>query len=92
MVVGLPVVHHGDKMCEACIFGKQHRTPFPAGKSWRANQPLMLVHADICGPMRTNSLGDSKYFLIFVDDYTRMKLFHAFYNFEHMLKNKVGSY
>ena len=24
MVVGIPVVHHGDKMCEACIFGKHH--------------------------------------------------------------------
>lgn len=30
------------------------------------------MHADLCGPMTTESLGGSKYFLIFTDDFSRM--------------------
>ena len=33
---------------------------------------LELVHADICGPTRTPSFNDNRYFLLFVDDYTKM--------------------
>ena len=45
--------------------------PFPK-ITWRAKAPLELVHADICGPTRTTSIGGNIYFLLFVDDYTRM--------------------
>ena len=31
-----------------------------------------MVHTDICGPMRTPSLSGSKYFVLFIDDLTRM--------------------
>ena len=48
-----------------------HRLPFPKN-SWRAKAPLELVHADICGPTRTLSLNNRRYFILFVDDYTRM--------------------
>lgn len=74
MVVGLPIVHKIGEICELCVFGKQDRAPFQVGKSWRANEPLMLVHADICGPMHTPSISENKYFFIFVDDFTRMSL------------------
>jgi len=71
MVIGLPKV--GDlELCEACIFGKQSRKSFPVGKSWRASSCLELVHADLCGPMKIESLGGSRYFLLFTDDYSRM--------------------
>ena len=33
---------------------------------------LELVHADLCGPMKTESLNGSRYFLMFTDDLTRM--------------------
>ena len=72
LVVGLPMVQKIEDICESCVYGKQHRVPFQVGKSWRANEPLMLVHADICGPIQTSSLGESRYFLLFVDDLTRM--------------------
>ena len=35
-------------------------------------RPLQHVHSDVCGPMPTNSLGGKKYFVTFVDDYSRM--------------------
>lgn len=36
--------------------------------SQRKTGVLDLMHTDICGPMRENSLPSSKCFLIFVDD------------------------
>lgn len=71
MVIGLPCVKSVDDVCEGCIYGKQHRTSFPVKSTWRAREPLQLVHADICGPMRTLLMGTSKYFLLFIDDYSR---------------------
>ncbi|KAH9723491.1 hypothetical protein KPL70_007130 [Citrus sinensis] len=71
MVTGLPDVGRYEKVCEGCIYGKMHRLPFPKN-SWRAKAPLELVHADICGPTRTLSLNNRRYFILFVDDYTRM--------------------
>lgn len=71
MVVGLPEIQKNDEVCEGCIYGKMHRLPFPKS-AWRARAPLELVHADICGPTRTPSLGNKRYFLLFVDDFTRM--------------------
>ena len=56
--------------CEPCTTGKLHRSPFPAG-STRAEEPLQLVHTDLCGKMNSKSLGDAEYFLTFIDDYSR---------------------
>lgn len=39
----------------------------------RAQRPLALIHTDICGPMHEESLNGSKYFLLLVDDYSRMQ-------------------
>jgi len=37
----------------------------------KCNEKLGLIHSDICGPMRTESLGGAKYFATFIDDHTR---------------------
>lgn len=56
-------------ICEYCLSGKQHKLKFQHSES-RATVPLELVHADVCGPMETPSLGGARYFLLFKDDYT----------------------
>lgn len=71
LVNGLPNLVGEKSLCEACIIGKHHRDKFPKASSWRATKPLMLVYADICGPMQTPSLSGSKYFLLFIDDFSR---------------------
>ncbi|GMI94224.1 hypothetical protein HRI_003091700 [Hibiscus trionum] len=71
MVLGLPKISAID-VCEGCIYGKQTRKSIPIRKAWRASKCLELVHADLCGPMQTKSLGGSLYFLLFTDDYSRM--------------------
>ena len=37
----------------------------------RSTRKLQLVHSDICGPMQTQSIGGAKYFVTFIDDYSR---------------------
>jgi hypothetical protein len=71
MVKGLPPIQAPISSCESCILGKQHRLSFPKEKSYRAWAPLEIVHTDLCGPMKTPSLGGSIYFLTFIDDYSR---------------------
>ena len=61
MVLGLPKISSLD-LCAGCIYGKQTRKPFPVGKAWRASNCLELIHADLCSPMQTKSLGGSRYF------------------------------
>ena len=56
--------------CEICCEGKQSRLPFSSGT--RANETLQIIHSDICGPMESKSIGGSRYFLLFIDDFSRM--------------------
>ena len=57
--------------CLGCIKGKQHRVSFNHVATHRSTQPLQLIHTDVCGPMQTTSLGGARYFITFIDDYTR---------------------
>lgn len=36
------------------------------------SKPLELVHTNLCGPTRTKSLQGDSYFILFIDDFTRM--------------------
>ncbi|CAL2258380.1 unnamed protein product [Prunus armeniaca] len=72
MVHGLPHLEQKSVVCDGCMLGKQHRDSFPLESTWRGSNPLELVHTDICGPMKTESLSGNRYFLLFTDDFTRM--------------------
>ena len=72
MVQGHHEVHTEVDQCESCKMGKQHRKSFSKGVSWRASVLLELIHIDICGPIKTPSIGSQRYFLIFIDDFSRM--------------------
>lgn len=37
----------------------------------RSKRRLEIVHSDVCGPMSTESIGGNKYFVTFIDDYSR---------------------
>ena len=83
MAEGMNCSDHGKEssLCESCIMGKQHRTPFPKDKPHRASQPFEIIHSDVCGPMHIKSLGGSRYFVTFIDDCSR-------YTQTYFLKNK----
>jgi len=68
-------------VCEHCIFGKQKNVSFSmAGKTPKVEK-LELVHTDVWGPAPVKFVGNSRYYVTFIDDSTR-KLWVYF------LKNK----
>jgi len=71
LVQGIPHLESELPSCKACQYGKQARLPFKQA-AWRATEKLKLIHTDLAGPQRTPSLKESKYYIIFIDDFTRM--------------------
>ena len=51
VVKGLPLIEKPERICEGCIFGKQHTETFLVGKSYKVHTPLEIAHYDICGTM-----------------------------------------
>ncbi|KAI5330093.1 hypothetical protein L3X38_029490 [Prunus dulcis] len=72
MVTGLPVLTEMKDVCEGCVSGKHHREKFDKEEAWRASCPLESVHTDLCGPMQNESIGGNRYFITFIDDFSRM--------------------
>ena len=69
-------------ICEACLYGKMARKPFPTlPVVSRAAEVLDIIHSDIMGPMEVPSISGARFILLFVDDRTRYK--HC-----HILKQK----
>ena len=58
-------------LCTSCLEGKQSRKKFPKWGGRRATKLLEIVHSDICGPIQTFSHGGAKYFVTFIDDFSR---------------------
>ena len=73
MVNGMEKLNTADNkvICEGCIMGKQHRMPYPRGLPDNASEPMEIIHSDICGPMNIESLRKSKYFVTFIDGFSR---------------------
>ncbi|MCO5610627.1 hypothetical protein L7F22_064866 [Adiantum nelumboides] len=63
-------VNEEPNLCPSCQFGKQQRRRFNKS-TYRARQPLELIHSDVWGPSQTTSMGGPHYFLTFVDDMSR---------------------
>lgn len=58
-------------ICESHQHNKQTKVKFNT-KEHFASRPLELIHTDLCGPMRTKCLYGKLYFMLIIDDYTRM--------------------
>lgn len=71
-IYGLPELPTSNISCTSCFWRKQSRTKVPKQTTSRAFAPLKLIHLDLCGPFCTPSLGGAQYFLIFIDDYSRL--------------------
>lgn len=84
--------------CKICAEGKHSRSSFPVNGS-RASDLLELIHTDVCGPMSTASLGGNKYYVSFIDDYSRMtkvymiknksQVFDCFVNYKSLVENQL---
>lgn len=85
--------------CEVCCEVKQARNPFQQSNT-RTVGLLDIIHTDIAGPLKTTSIGGSKYYMKFQDDFRRMsfvfflksthEVFEKFMDFQSLVEKQVG--
>ena len=51
--------------------GKQTKSPHPKVNVITTSCPLELLHVDLIGPTRTESMGGKRYIMVVVDDFSR---------------------
>jgi len=101
LVSGLPNIKFQDnRLCDACVKGKQTRTSFKTKDMISSNKALDVLHMDFFGPSRTASLAGNFYALVIVDDFSRYTwtlflvskndAYKAFKNMGKVLHNENG--
>ncbi|GJX26780.1 retrovirus-related pol polyprotein from transposon TNT 1-94 [Tanacetum coccineum] len=82
IVTGLPKLKFvKDHLCSSCKLRKAKRKSFHTKTTPSSKRRLQLLHMDLCGPMRVESINGKKYVLVIVDDYSR-------YTWTHFLRSK----
>ncbi|GKA46473.1 retrovirus-related pol polyprotein from transposon TNT 1-94 [Tanacetum coccineum] len=82
IVNGLPKLKYvKDQMCSSCKMCKAKRSNFKTKTVPSSKGRLHLLHMDLCGPMRVESINEKKYILVIVEDYSR-------YTWTHFLRTK----
>ena len=86
--------------CTYCISAKMHKFPFPK-HVMSGTFPLQLVHSDVWGTAPVTSILGYKFYVIFVDDFTRFtwlsllkhksEVFTVFLHFKAFVENQFGS-
>ncbi|GKA35097.1 retrovirus-related pol polyprotein from transposon TNT 1-94, partial [Tanacetum coccineum] len=72
LVRGLPKLkYQKDHLCSACALGKSKKHSHKPKAEDSIQEKLYLLHMDLCGPMRIQSINGRKYILVIVDDYSR---------------------
>ncbi|KAE8699425.1 hypothetical protein F3Y22_tig00110578pilonHSYRG00054 [Hibiscus syriacus] len=71
MLKGLPQLDvRTDTVCAGCQYGKAHQLPYDESK-FKAKEPLELVHSDVFGPVKQQSISGMRYMVTFIDDFSR---------------------
>nr|GEW57302.1 reverse transcriptase domain-containing protein [Tanacetum cinerariifolium] len=72
MKMGLPKMKfEKDHLFSACEKGKIHQKHHKSKTAFTSNKTLYLLHMDLCGLMRFQSINGKRYVLVVVDDYSR---------------------
>jgi hypothetical protein len=93
----LPV---SNTFCKHCVIGKMTQLPFSHSTSC-TTFPLEIVHSDVWGPAPVNSINGHRYYVIFVDDFSRFTWFFplkhksqvlaSFQHFKNTMENSLGT-
>ena len=70
--------------CESCLLGKMTKAPF-IGNCERSKGLLDLIHTDVCGPFRSPTRHGERYFVTFIDDFSR-------YGYVYLIKHKSETF
>lgn len=58
--------------CDTCILAKSRRATYPLSMN-KSDTPFALIHSDVRGPSPLSIVSGVRWFVIFVDDCTRMR-------------------
>ena len=71
-VLGIPKLNRiSNVVCGPCQFGKQTKAKHLGTQTLTTSRPLELLHLDLMGLTRTESLGGKRYIIVVVDDFNR---------------------
>jgi hypothetical protein len=62
-------------LCHSCSINKAHQQPFRV-TSLQSHEPLELIYTDVWGPASYTGIDGSRYYLIFVDHFTKYTWFY----------------
>ncbi|GJR34129.1 retrovirus-related pol polyprotein from transposon TNT 1-94 [Tanacetum coccineum] len=76
LVTGLPKFkYHKEHLCPSCEQGKSKKVSHPPKPIPNSKQRLHLLHMDLCGPMRVESINEKWYILTLVEAARTMLIF-----------------
>jgi hypothetical protein len=85
--------------CNVCILAKSHRTSYPVSLTKRT-KPFELIHSDVWEPAPITTQSGIRWFIMFVDDCTRMTwlytiqhksdVYNIFPIFYHMVRTQFS--
>ena len=89
-----------NEKCVTCMTSKISVKPFTNSSEKQSTKILDLIHSDVCGPFATETLNKSKYFLTFIDDFskrvfvyfikTKDEVLEKFKIFKALVENQTG--
>ncbi|XP_010263164.1 PREDICTED: uncharacterized protein LOC104601508 [Nelumbo nucifera] len=98
-IIGRDIQPH-DFQCNTCILAKSHRTIYPLSMN-KSRVPFALICSDVWGPSLVTTVSGFRWFVIFVDDCTRMtwlyllkhkdEVLTVFQSFHMMVKTQFTS-
>jgi len=59
------------KLCDVCQEAKGTKNPYGSPFKLKSKKPLEIVYSDVCGPFPVESITRARYFVTFIDDFTR---------------------
>ncbi|GKB73673.1 retrovirus-related pol polyprotein from transposon TNT 1-94 [Tanacetum coccineum] len=62
---------HKDHLCSTCALGKSKKSSHQPKVEDTNQEKLYLLHMDLCGSLRVESINGKRYILVIVDDYSR---------------------
>ena len=89
-VRGIPSLKKPDVgLCKNYQIGKMGKTSFKR-KNYQSEEVLEIVHTDLCAPIGIESYSREKFFILFVDDYSRMMTVIYLKENQKLLRNSNG--
>ena len=65
------IVKPTNTMCKECVLAKYNITYFPS-KKFTTTKKFEIVHTNLNGPIKNKGFYGERYFMILVDDFSRM--------------------